>query len=294
MTHQPPQTPPSGFGAPLPSYPGAPVAPQNGTTPPTGLPGQGGGPGFAPPPPPPPRRRTGLILTVVLVAVVLLAGGGYLAWSQLGGGDDTEARKGQRQSQGGEQSQEREQNQGEGQGEDQGQGESNPKGVKLTTPKVVKSGPAELRYDAKATAQMYPPEKRKPALYPELKGLIQTDAVYRPQNRPSVTLGVHTGAGAVSDPAQRVTAAFGPNSMAVAPKDFDLQDPDAKGAVLRCGVAEGGGDYVPLCVWADSTSVGDVLGVGEASTRSLKKIDLKTLAQQTRDLRKAMRGGSAG
>ncbi|MFI5525800.1 hypothetical protein [Streptomyces platensis] len=272
MTHQPPQTPPSGYGAPLPSYPGAPVAPQNGPTPPTGLPGQGGGPGFAPPPPPPPRRRTGLILTVVLVAVVLLAGGGYLAWSQLGGGDDTEARKGQGQS--------------------QGEGESNSKG--LPTPKVVKSGPGELRYDAKATAQMYPPEKRKPALYPELKGLAQTDAVYLPQNQPSVTLGVHTGAGTVSDPAQRVTAAFGPNSMAVAPKDFDLQDPDAKGAVLRCGVAQGGGDYIPLCVWADRTSVGDVTGVGGASSRSLKKIDLKTLAQQTSDLRKAMHGGAAG
>ncbi|MFI1496532.1 hypothetical protein [Streptomyces platensis] len=287
MTHQPPQTPPSGYGGPLPSYPGAPVAPQHGPTPPTGLPGQGGGPSFAPPPPPPPRRRTGLILTVVLVAVVLLAGGGYLAWSQLGGGDDTEARKGQEQSQGGEQNQE----QGQSQGQSQGEGENNSKG--LPTPKVVKSGSAELRYDAKTTAQMYPPEKRKPALYPELKGLTQTDAVYLPQNQPSVTLGVHTGAGTVSDPAQRVKAAFGPNSMAVAPKDFDLQDPDAKGAVLRCGVAQGG-DYVPLCVWADSTSVGDVVGVGGASSRSLKKIDLKTLAQQTSDLRKAMRSGSAG
>ncbi|GAO10290.1 hypothetical protein NCG97_05050 [Streptomyces lydicamycinicus] len=293
MTHQPPQTPPSGYGAPLPSYPGAPVAPQNGQTPPAGLPGQGGGPGFAPQPPPPPRRRTGLILTLVLVAVVLLAGGGYLAWSQLGGGDDTEARKGQEQSQGGEQNQERGQSQGQGQGQSQGQGDGEkPKG--LTTPKVVKSGSAELRYDAKTTAQMYPPEKRKPELYPEMKGLTQTDAVYRPQDKPSVTLGVHTGTGTVSDPAQRVKAAFGPNSMAVAPKDFALQDPDAKGAVLRCGVAQGGGNYVPLCVWADSTSVGDVVGVGTASTPSLKKIDLKTLAQQTSDLRKAMRGGSAG
>ncbi|WP_327223529.1 hypothetical protein OG229_05545 [Streptomyces platensis] len=285
MTHQPPQTPPSGYGAPLPSYPGAPVAPQNGPTPPTGLPGQGGGPGFAPPPP---RRRTGLILTIVLVAVVLLAGGGCLAWSQLGGGDDTEARQGQEQSQGGGQSQE----QGQQQGQSQDQGEDNSKG--MTTPKVVKSGPAELRYDAKATAQMYPPEKRKPALYPELTGLTQTDSVYLPQDRPSVTLGVHTGAGVVSDPAQRVKAAFGPNEMAVAPKDFDLQDPDAKGAVLRCGVADGGDNYVPLCVWADSTSVGDVTGVGGAASRSLKKIDLKTLAQQTSDLRKAMQGGSAG
>ncbi|MEU3992054.1 hypothetical protein AB0F24_27500 [Streptomyces platensis] len=283
MTHQPPQTPPSGYGAPLPSYPGAPVAPQNGPTAPTGLPGQGGGPGFAPPPP---RRRTGLILTIVLVAVVLLAGGGCLAWSQLGGGDDTEARQGQGQSQGGGQSQE----QGQSQGQDQGENDS--KG--LTTPKVVKSGPAELRYDAKATAQMYPPEKRKPALYPELTGLTQTDSVYLPQDKPSVTLGVHTGAGVVSDPAQRVKAAFGPNEMAVAPKDFDLQDPDAKGAVLRCGVADGGDNYVPLCVWADSTSVGDVTGVGGAASRSLKKIDLKTLAQQTSDLRKAMQGGSAG
>lgn len=159
---------------------------------------------------------------------------------------------------------------------------------------MVKSGPAELRYDAKATAQMYPPEKRKPALYPELTGLTQTDSVYLPQDKPSVTLGVHTGAGAVSDPAQRVKAAFGPNEMAVAPKDFDLQDPDAKGAVLRCGVADGGDNYVPLCVWADSTSVGDVTGVGGAASRSLKKIDLKTLAQQTSDLRKAMQGGSAG
>ncbi|WP_330479196.1 hypothetical protein OG301_33525 [Streptomyces platensis] len=285
MTHQPPQTPPSGYGAPLPSYPGAPVAPQNGPTPPTGLPGQGGGPGFAPPPP---RRRTGLILTIVLVAVVLLAGGGCLAWSQLGGGDDTEARQGQEQSQGGGQSQE----QGQQQGQSQDQGEDNSKG--MTTPKVVKSGPAELRYDAKATAQMYPPEKRKPALYPELKGLTQTDSVYLPQDRPSVTLGVHTGAGVVSDPAQRVEAAFGPNEMAVAPKDFDLQDPDAKGAVLRCGVADGGDNYVALCVWADSTSVGDVTGVGGAASRSLKKVDLKTLAQQTSDLRKAMQGGSAG
>ncbi|MCX4635563.1 hypothetical protein QT196_34460 [Streptomyces sp. P9-2B-2] len=292
MTHQPPQTPPSGYGAPLPSYPGAPVAPQNGPTPPTGMPAQGGGPGFTPPPPPPPRRRTGLILTIVLVAVVLLAGGGYLAWSQLGGGDDTEARQGQEQSQGGEQSQEQGQSQGKGQGQGKSEGENNSKG--LATPKVVKSGPAALRYDAKATAAMYPPEKRKPALYPELKGLTQTDSVYLPQNQPSVTLGVHTGAGVVSDPAQRVKAAFGPNKMAVAPKDFALRDPDAKGAVLRCGVADGGGDYIPLCVWADSTSVGDVTGLDGAVSRSLKKIDLKTLAQQTSDLRKAMQGGSAG
>ncbi|WP_406481888.1 hypothetical protein [Streptomyces platensis] len=294
MTHQPPQTPPSGYGAPLPPYPGAPVAPLNGPTPPTGMPGQGGGPGFTPPPPQPPRRRTGLILTIVLVAVVLLAGGGYLAWSQLGGGDDTEARQGQEQSQGGGQNQggEESQEQGQSQGQGEGKTENNSKG--LATPKVVKSGPAALRYDAKATAAMYPPEKRKPALYPELKGLTQTDSVYLPQNPPSVTLGVHTGAGVVSDPAQRVKAAFGPNKMAVAPKDFDLQDPDAKGAVLRCGVADGGGDYIPLCVWADSTSVGDVTGLDGATSRSLKKIDLKTLAQQTSDLRKAMQGGSAG
>ncbi|MEU8912137.1 hypothetical protein [Streptomyces nigrescens] len=277
MTHQPPQMPQPGYGAPQPPYPGAPVPPQYGSTPSTGLPGyEGGGARFAPqsPPPPPQKRRTGLILTVVLVAVVLLAGGGFLAWSMLGGGDDTEARQGQGQS--------------------QGQGENTPDGAKLPIPKVVKSTPAELRYDAKATAQMYPPAKRDPASYPEFKDLAQADSVYHPKNNPSVTLGVHTGGGTVSNPAQRVRAAFAPNEMAVAPKDFDLQDPDAKGAVLRCGISKGGGAYIPLCVWADSTSVGDVIGVGDASSSSLKKVDLKTLAQQTSDLRKAMRSGSAG
>ncbi|SCK50712.1 hypothetical protein YWIDRAFT_07727 [Streptomyces sp. SceaMP-e96] len=37
-----------------------------------------------------------------------------------------------------------------------------------------------------------------------------------------------------------------------------------------------------------------MIGVGDASSSSLKKVDLKTLAQQTSDLRKAMRSGSAG
>ncbi|MGY5126970.1 hypothetical protein [Streptomyces nigrescens] len=274
VTHQPPQMPQPGYGAPQPPYPGAPVPPQNGSTPPIGLPGHEGGAHFAPQPPPPPphERRTGLILTAALVAVVLLVGGGFLAWSKLGGGDDTEARQGQ----------------------GQGQGKNTPKGAELATPKVVKSTPAELRYDAEATAQMYPPEKRDPSSYPELKGLAQVDSVYHPTNNPSVMLGVHTGAGTVSNPAQRVAAAFAPNAMAVAPKDFGLQDPDAKGAVLRCGISKGDGVYIPLCVWADSTSVGDVVGVGDASSSSLKKVDLKTLAQQTSDLRKAMRSGSAG
>ncbi|MDT0460293.1 hypothetical protein RM550_31995 [Streptomyces sp. DSM 41527] len=288
MTHQPPEMPPAGQGAPLPPYPGAPVPLQNGPTPQTGLPGQGGG-GFAPQPPPPPRKpRTGLILTVVLVVVVLLAGGGFLVWSQLGGGDDTETRKGQ------DQSQESRQGKGQGQSQDEGPGEGTPQGKKPATPKSVKSGSAELRYDAKATARMFPPEKRNPASYPELKGLAPTDAVYRPQNDPSVMLSVHTGVGMVSDPAQRVRVAFAPNEMAVAAKDFDLQDAGAEGAVLRCGISKGDGVYIPLCVWADSTSVGDVIGLGDATTRSLKKVDLKTLAQQTRDLRKAMRGGSVG
>ncbi|MEU8785848.1 hypothetical protein [Streptomyces sp. NPDC048637] len=213
-------------------------------------------------------------MTVALIVVVLLAGGGFLAWSQLGGGGETEARQGQGQSQ------EREQGQSQGQGQN--------------VPEVVKSTPAELRYDAKATAQMYPPEKRDPSSYPELKGLAQTDSVYYPKDNRSVTLGVHTGAGTVSNPEQRVAAAFAPNAMAVAPKDFDLQEPDAEGAVLRCGISKGDGVYIPLCVWADSTSVGDVVGVGDATSRSLKKVDLKTLAQQTSDLRKAMRGDSAG
>lgn len=35
-------------------------------------------------------------------------------------------------------------------------------------------------------------------------------------------------------------------------------------------------------------------GLDGATSGSLKKIDLKTLAQQTSDLRKAMQGGSAG
>ncbi|MEU8684485.1 hypothetical protein [Streptomyces sp. NPDC048611] len=277
MTHQPPQMPPPGPGAPLPPYPGAPVPPQNGPTPPTGLPGQGGGAGFAPPPPPPRKPRTGLIVTVVLVVVVLLAGGGFLVWSQLGGGDDAEARQGQGQSQ------------GEG-----GAGQGTPQGEKPAAPKVVKSAGTELRYDAELTKMMYTPDKLAPAKYPELKGLTRTDRVYRPANNPSVNLGVHTGAGTVSDPAQRVRAAFAPNDMAVAPKDFDVQDAGAKGAILRCGISQGDGFYIPLCVWADSTSVVDVIGVGDATTRSLKKVDLKTLAQQTRDLRKAMHGGSAG
>ncbi|MFE1172333.1 hypothetical protein [Streptomyces sp. NPDC058773] len=278
VTHQPPQTPQSGYGAPLPPYPGAPVPPQHGATPPNGQPGPAGGAGFAPPPPPPPRQRTGLILTVVLAVVVLLAGGGYLLWSQLGGGDDTEARQGQQQSQEGE----------------QGQGRNGSKGAALAIPKVVKSAPAELRYDAKSTSQMFPPEKRKPASFPELKGLAQADSVYHPGNNPEVMLTVHTGGGTVADPAQRVVAALAPNQMAVGPKDFGLQDPGAKGGVLRCGISKGDGIYIPLCVWADSTSVGDVVGVGDASSPSLKKVDLKTLAQQTRDLRKAMQGGSAG
>ncbi|MGY4974617.1 hypothetical protein [Streptomyces sp. NEAU-S7GS2] len=278
--------PQPGYGAPQPPYPGAPVPPHNGSTPSTGLPGYEGGAPFAPqPPPPPPQKgRTGLILTVVLVAVVLLAGGGFLAWSMLGGGNDTEARQGQGQSQ----------RQSQSQGQSQGQGENTPEGAKLAIPEVVKSTPAELRYDAKATAQMYPPAKRDPSSYPELKGLAQVDSVYHPENNPSVILGVHTGGGTVSNAAQRVQEAFAPNEMAVAPKDFDLQDPDAKGAVLRCGISKGGGAYIPLCVWADSTSVGDVIGVGDASSSSLKKVDLKTLAQQTSDLRKAMRSGSAG
>ncbi|MEU9112194.1 hypothetical protein AB0D04_10440 [Streptomyces sp. NPDC048483] len=233
-------------------------------------------------------------MTIVLVVVALLAGGGILAWSKLSGGDDAEPRQGQAQSQ------EREQDQGQDQGQDQDQdqgqdqGQNTSKGVKLTTPKVVKSTPVELRYDAKATAQMYPPEKRNPSLYPEFKGLAQTDSAYHPKNNDSVMLGVHTGAGTVSSPAQRVTAAFGPNEMAVAPKNFALQDPDAKGAILRCGISKSDGVYIPICIWADSTSVGDVLGVGDAASRSLKKVDLKTLAQQTSDLRKAMRSGSAG
>ncbi|MFE3881405.1 hypothetical protein ACFXPQ_00485 [Streptomyces lydicus] len=197
-------------------------------------------------------------------------------------------RKGQEQSQ--------ESGQGEGQGrsQDEGQGEGMPQGKKPAAPKAVKSGSAELRYDAKATARMFPPEKRNPASYPELKGLAPTDAVYRPQNNPSVMLSVHTGLGTVSDPAQWVRTAFAPNEMAVAAKDFDIQDAGAKGAVLRCGISQGDGVYIPLCVWADSTSVGDVIGLGDATTHSLKKADLKTFAQQTRDLRKAMLGGSAG
>ncbi|MGW2416616.1 hypothetical protein ACWCV5_31240 [Streptomyces tubercidicus] len=278
MTHQPPQMPPAGSGAPLPPYPGAPVPPQNGSTPSAGFPHQGGGGSFVPQPPPlpPQRSRTGLILTVVLVVVVLLVGGGFLAFSMLGGGDeDTEAKQGQGQSQ--------------GSGQDQGK-----EGATAAVPKVVKSTAGELRYDAQATADLYPPEKRNPASYPELKGLAQVDSVYYPQDNRSVNLAVHTGSGTVSDPAQRVAAAFAPNAMAGKPKDFDLQDPTAKGAVLRCGISKGKGEYIPLCVWADRTSVGDVLGLGEATSPSLKKVDLKTLAQQTVDLRKAMRGGSGG
>ncbi|MYT18066.1 MULTISPECIES: hypothetical protein [unclassified Streptomyces] len=147
------------------------------------------------------------------MAVVLLAGGGFLAWSMLGGGNDAEARQGQGQSQ------------RQSQGQSQGQGENTPEGAKLAIPEVVKSTPAELRYDAKATAQMYPPAKRDPSSYPELKGLAQVDSVYHPENNPSVILGVHTGGGTVSNAAQRVQEAFAPNEMAVAPKDFDLQDP---------------------------------------------------------------------
>ncbi|MEU5210157.1 hypothetical protein [Streptomyces sp. NPDC020742] len=263
MTHQPPQMPQQGYGTPHPPYPGTPVPPQNGSTPPTGLP-HPGGVGFAPQPPAPPTRRTGLIVAVVLVVVVLLAGGGFLVWSMLGGGGNTEAG-----------------------------GNTSTAGT-LPTPMVVKSTPVDLRYDAKATALKYPPEKRNPATYPEFKGLTQVDSVYHPKNNDGVILGVHTATGTVSDPAQRVQTAFAPNDMAVAPKDFSLHDPAAKGAVLRCGISQGDGFYVPLCVWADSTSVGDVTGVGDASSRSLEKIDLKALAQQASDLRKAMRSGSAG
>lgn len=213
MTHQPPQMPPSGSGAPLPPYPGASVPPQNGSTPPAGFPNQGGGRSFVPQPPPPQPRRTGLILTVVLVAVVLLVGGGFLAFSMLGGGDDdTEAKQGQGQSQ------------------DQGK-----EGATAAVPKVVKSTAGELRYDAQATADLYPPEKRNPASYPELKGLAQVDSVYYPQNNRSVNLAVHTGSGTVSDPAQRVAAAFAPNAMAGKPKDFDLQDPTARGPCCAAG-----------------------------------------------------------
>ncbi|MGP4002265.1 hypothetical protein [Streptomyces sp. 8N706] len=165
--------------------------------------------------------------------------------------------------------------------------------MKLSTPKVVKSTPADLSYDAKATEQMFPPEKRNPSSYPEFTGLAQVDSVYHPKTNRAVILGVHTGAGKVSDPAQRVEAAFSPNQMAVEPKDFDLQGPASEGAVLRCGVTKGGGVYVPLCVWADRTSVGDVLGLGDAASPSLKKVDVKRLAQQASDLRKAMRSGSA-
>lgn len=148
----------------------------------------------------------------------------------------------------------------------------------MAIPEVVKSTPASnFATTRRPPRRCTHAAKRDPSSYPELKGLAQADSVYHPKNNPSVILGVHTGGGTVSNAAQRVQEAFAPNEMAVAPKDFDLQDPDAKGAVLRCGISKGGGSYIPLCVWADSTSVGDVVGVGDASSSSLKKVDLKTL-----------------
>ncbi|MFJ8670515.1 hypothetical protein [Streptomyces sp. NPDC093589] len=260
MTQQPPRPPHMPQTRQTPPIPHAPQAPPpgpaspHGQVPPNGLPAYGGG--FSPQPPAPPKRRSGLILAAVAVAVALLAGAGYLAWSQLGAKADSAASGG------------------------------------LSTPASVKSASGALRYDKEATARMYPASKRDAADYPELKGLTQTDSVYVPTGGSAGPLAVHTGAGSVSDPAQRVKDAFAPNTMSKEPKDFALKDPGAPGSLLRCGVVTAGGDHIGLCVWADSTSVGDVIPVGEPAA-SPAKVDLDALARRARDLRKAMRGGSA-
>ncbi|MFH8570856.1 hypothetical protein [Streptomyces sp. NPDC017993] len=216
--------------------------------------------GGAPQPPAPsgPRGRTGIIVAVV--AAVVLITGGIAAWWLLGSEEsprDDAAAHG------------------------------------LSAPKVVKSAATELLYDKNATEQLYPVAKQDASKYPEFKGLTQVDSVYVPKDAPDGRLAVHTAAGPVSDPARRIEAAFAPNRMATEPKTFRLPSGGARDGLLRCGVAAGDGDYLPLCVWADNSSVGEVLLLGEAPN-SLKKVDLDAYAQRAGDLYRAMRGGSAG
>ncbi|MFG2893086.1 hypothetical protein [Streptomyces sp. NPDC048248] len=224
--------------------------------PPTGMPLHGSAP--QPPAPGGPRGRPGIIVAVV--AVVVLITGGLVAWWLLGSEEsprDGAAARG------------------------------------LSAPKVVKSAATDLLYDKNATQQLYPAAKQDASKYPEFKGLTQVDSVYVPKDAPADRLAVHTAAGAVSDPAQRIEAAFGPNRMAAGPKTFSLPSAEARDGLLRCGVVAGDGDYLPLCVWADSGSVGEVLPLGEAPT-SLRKVDLNAFAHRAGDFYRAMRGGSAG
>lgn len=276
MTHQP-QMPQPGHGAPRQPNPGIPAQPPSPPIPGYGLPGRAGG-NSAPQPPTPPRRRTALITTVALAVVTVLIGGGYLAWSKLSDGENAEAKDKQRQKQG----------QSQGRASDRAGEQRQPGPRQSSIPELVKSAPDDLLYDAKATAAMFPASKRNPASYPEFKNLTQIDSIYRPKTNWSIILGVHVATGKVSDPAQRIETAFSPNEMAIKPKDYTLKGTGAGKAVLRCGVVKDDTTHVPMCVWADNTTVGDVLGLGTATSPTLQQVDLDTLAQQTNDLRNAI------
>ncbi|MFJ2414520.1 hypothetical protein [Streptomyces brevispora] len=269
---QPPQP---GYGYPQAQQPG-PYGQQPPTPPYGGQPVYGQQPGF--PPAQPPKKKTGLIIGGVIVALAVIGGGVYLLTSGGGASNSDVA--------------------------------DSTKGYKLTPAATLdgyKKGPDGSVASGPATGEAKTRYENLGIKDPQQAGTTyQSGAADNPASVKSVTL---TGIwGDVTDPAKVIDNAFngaeedfkkGAEGMEVqrvgSPKALA---PDGfKGALMKCQdlkvlnkegdgtAAKGPKEFViPVCVWADYSTVGTVLGVDVALSMTGKGMPQEDVAAITAKL----------
>ncbi|MFE6972963.1 hypothetical protein [Streptomyces sp. NPDC057682] len=262
-----------GYGYPQPQQPG-PYGQQPPTPPYGGQPVYGQQPGF---PPAEPKKKTGLIVAVSVVALAVIAGGVYFLTSDGGASNSDVA--------------------------------DSTKGYKLT-PAATLDGYKKGSSSGESGAATGEEKTRLEGLGiknpQKAGGTYESGSEANPMGAKSITLSGYWGD--VTDPAKVIDNAFnnaesdfkkGENGMdvqlvgsprAVTPDGF-------KGALMKCQdlkitntkgdgtIAKGPKEFqIPVCVWADYSTVGTVLGVDVALSMSGKGMSQDDVAGITAKL----------
>ncbi|MFG2589329.1 hypothetical protein [Streptomyces sp. NPDC048438] len=263
----PQQQPPQGYGYPQGQQPG-PYG-QQPPTPPYG--GQQAYPGM-PPQPGAPKKKTGLIIGAAVVALAVVAGGVYFLTSGGGNGDVADSTKGYKLTPA-------------ASVDDYKKGDEGSSSDTLTSKEKTEAEALGIKDPHKAEAQYASGDLEKNPLTTKM-------------------LMLYGNWGDVSDPAKALDGMFTQAKMGMAENDDaktslvgspkEVAPPGFEGALMKCqdmkvindeadgSVANGPKEMVmPVCIWADYSTVGAVIGVdiGAAMTnKSMSQDEVAALA----------------
>ncbi|MGK4583306.1 hypothetical protein [Kitasatospora sp. HPMI-4] len=254
-----PQQPPQ-YGAPQqpPQY-GAPQPPQYGQQPPYGAPPQQFG---YQQPAPQKKSNTGLIVGLVIGAVVLV-GGGLGAYALMGG-----------------------KNSGGGGGLLSGGGSSAEGRYKLSAPASLPGG-----YIQKSATDAPADPSKSPQGFSSVDGAMF--AMYNKEGSATDMISVGGSWGKIPDPAAVITAtssqmtSTGKMTWKTPLTEVDAKDGKDTGGKLSCGVLSSSGVEVPVCVWANHSTLGSVTFTHISLTGGTKTLSPSEAADQARAVRDA-------